>query len=150
MTKRRSAILLSLMLAACSSHPDILPVAAYVPPSPPTQKQIVASSWAVAKEAKLVGPLQISAVRQSDHGPGSYFVCLKEANPLSNEPRCYALFFNNDAFKGERLSVMIDECEKQTFSPLPAAPPDPTVPAPTDPAANAKHGKHKRDHSLIQ
>ena len=149
MKTRRLAILLSLMLAACSSEPSS--TVSYVPSSPPTQKAIVASSNAAAKEAKLAAPVQISAVRQSDHGPGSYFVCLREANPPSNEPqRYYSVFFDNDAYKGDRLSVMIDECEKQTFSLLPAAPTEPTVPAPTDPAANAKPAKHKRDRSLIQ
>jgi hypothetical protein len=34
--------------------------------------------------------------------------------------RYYALFFDNDAYKGERLSVILDQRETQTFKPLPA------------------------------
>jgi hypothetical protein len=79
MITRRPAILLSLMLVACSSEPSLR--GTYVPPSPPTQAAIVATAGTAAAEAKLVAPLQISAVRQTDHGPGLYFICLREANP---------------------------------------------------------------------
>jgi hypothetical protein len=141
------AILLSLMLVACSTDPS-LPVPTYAP-SPPTQKTIVAIATTAASEAKLAAPLQISAVRQSDHGPGNYFVCLREANPPSDGPqRYYSVFFDNDAYKGLRLSVMIDECEKQTFNPLPATPTEPTVPAPT--SSDAQPARHKKANSLIR
>jgi hypothetical protein len=149
MITRRSAVLLTLVLAACSSDPNS-PIPAYVGPSPPMQKAIVASANAAATEAKLAGPLQISDVRPSDHGPGHYFVCLREANPPSEGlPRYYSVFFDNDAYKGSRLSVMIDECEKQTFAPLLPAPAEPAVPALTEPA-NAKPAKHKSDRRLVQ
>jgi hypothetical protein len=147
MITRRAAVLLTLVLAACASDPG-LPIPAYVPASPPTQKAIIASANAAATEAKLAAPQQISDVRQSDHGPGHYFVCLREANPSEGLPRYYSVFFDNDVYKGDRLSVMIDDCEKQTFAPLPAVPIEPAVPAPTDPA-NAKPAKHKKDRSLI-
>jgi hypothetical protein len=149
MITRRAAVLLTLVLAACSSDPGS-PMLAYVAASPPTQKAIVASANAAATEAKLAAPQQISDVRPSDHGPGQYFVCLKEANPPSGGlPRYYSVFFDNDVYKGERLSVMIDECEKQTFTLLPPVPTEPAVPAPTEPA-NAKPAKHKRDRGSIQ
>ena len=71
---------------------------------------------AVAAQAKLVGVLQVSDVRQTDHGPGNYFVCLREANPPPDKrPRYYAVFFDNDTYndtyKGDRLSVITDNCE---------------------------------------
>jgi hypothetical protein len=131
-----AAILLSLMLAACSSDPS-LPAATYVPPSPPTQNAIVKVATAAAAEAKLAVPLQISAVRHTDHGPGQYFICLREANPPSDKrQRYYSVFFDNDTSKGSRLSVIMDECETQAFNPLPTA-------APTIPAANAKPARQK-------
>jgi hypothetical protein len=140
MITRRPAILLSLMLAACSSDPG-LPAstyAPYVPPSPPTQSAIVPAATAAAAEAKLAAPLQISAVRHTDRGPGQYFICLREANPPPDKrQRHYSDFFNNDTNKGSRLSVIMDECEKQAFSPLlPKA-------APTIPAANAKPARQR-------
>jgi hypothetical protein len=58
MITRRPAILLSLMLAACSSDPG-LPAstyAPYVPPSPPTQTAIVPVATAAAAEEKLAAP----------------------------------------------------------------------------------------------
>ena len=138
------AILLSLMLAACSSDPS-LPASTYVPPSPPTQNAIVTVATAAAADAKLAAPLQISAVRQTDHGgPGQYFICLREANPPSDKrQRYYAVFFDNDTSKGSRLSVIMDECETQAFSPLPTA-------APTIPAANAKPARQKGARSSTQ
>jgi hypothetical protein len=143
MITRRPAILLlllSLMLAACSSDPG-LPASTYppyVPPSPPTQNAIVAPATGAAAEAKLAAPLQISAVRQTDHGPGHYFICLREANPPPDKrQRYYSVFFDNDTYKGSRLSVIMDECETQAFSPL-----LPTA-APTIPAANAKPARQK-------
>jgi hypothetical protein len=136
-------LLPSLMLAACSSDPS-LPASTYVPPSPPTQNAIVPIATAAAAEVKLAGPLQISAVRQTDHGPGQYFICLREANPPSDKrQRYYSVFFDNDTSKGSRLSVIMDECETQAFSPLPAA-------APTIPAANAKPARQKTARSSTQ
>jgi hypothetical protein len=143
MMMRRPAILLSLMLAACSSDPG-LPAstyAPYVPSSPPTQAAIVAVVTAAAAEAKLAAPLQISAVRQTDHGPGLYFVCLREANPPPDKrQRYYSVFFDGDTNKGSRLSIIMDECETQTFSSL-----LPTA-APAVPAANAKPARQKAAH----
>jgi hypothetical protein len=135
---------LSLMLAACSSDPS-LSASTYVPPSPPTQTAIVSVATATAAEAKLAAPLQISAVRQTDHGgPGQYFICLREANPPSDKrQRYYSIFFDNDTSKGSRLSVIMDDCETQAFSPLPTA-------APTIPAANAKPARKKAARSSTQ
>jgi hypothetical protein len=144
--RRPAILLLSLILAACSSDPG-LPAATYVPyapPSPPTQNAIVLVATTAAAEAKLAAPLQISAVRQTDHGPGQYFICLREANPPPDKrQRYYSVFFDNDTYKGSRLSVIMDECEKQTFTPLPTA-------APTIPAANAKPAGHKAAGSSAQ
>jgi hypothetical protein len=71
-----------------------------------------------AAEAKLIAPLQISAVRPTDHGgPGSYYVCVREATPPPDQrQRYYAAFFDNDTYKGSRLSVIMDGCETQMFS----------------------------------
>jgi hypothetical protein len=144
MMMRRAAIPLSLMLAACSSDPS-MPAATYVPSSPPTQNAIVAIATAAAAEAKLAAPLQISAVRQTDHGPGLYFICLREANPPPDKrQRYYSVFFDNDTSKGSRLSVIMDECETQAFSPL-----LPTA-APTIPASSAKPARQNAGRSSTQ
>jgi hypothetical protein len=138
MIARRTAISLCLMLAACSSDPD-LPTPVYVPPSPPTENAIALNVETVAGQAKLASPLQVSDVRPTEHGPGRYYVCVREANPPpDSRPRYYAVFFENDTYKGDRLSVMIDQCEAQTFRTLPAS-------TPATPATNVKRGRRKVD-----
>jgi hypothetical protein len=84
--------------------------------------------------------LEISAVRQSDHGPGSYFVCVKEANPAPDKPRrYYSTFLDNDTYKGSRQAVIMEQCELQTYGPAPVAAPA----APPPPTEVAKPAKRK-------
>ena len=71
-----------------------------------------------AEEAKLKPPLQISDLRQSDHGPGRFMLCTRAVDPKSNLVVTYAVFFDNNEYKGERLPVIMDECEKQSYRPL--------------------------------
>jgi hypothetical protein len=138
-TARYCTILLTLLLTACSSVNTT--EQAYVRPSPPTEKAIGAAVAELAKEAKLVTPLEISALRPNDHGPGSFFVCVREVNPPPDKPRRhYATFLDNDVYKGSRLSVIMEQCELQTYSPAPVAAPAPSPPAPA--AAPAKHKRH--------
>src|SRR5579863_10262941 len=138
-TARCCTILLTLLLTACSSVNTT--EQAYVRPSPPTEKAIGAAVAELAKEAKLVTPLEISALRPSDHGPGSFFVCVREVNPPPDKTRrFYATFLDNDVYKGSRLSVITEQCELQTYSPAPVAAPAPSPPPPA--ATPAKHKRH--------
>jgi|ERR1700689_3896648 hypothetical protein len=137
-TARCCTILLTLLLTACSSVNTT--EQAYVRPSPPTEKAIGAAVAELAKEAKLVTPLEISALRPNDHGPGSFFVCVREVNPPPDKTRRhYATFLDNDVYKGSRLSVIMEQCELQTYSPAPVA-----APAPSPPPQAATPAKHKR------
>jgi hypothetical protein len=137
-TARCCAILLGLLLSACSSVHTTEPT--YVPPSPPTETAIGAAVAALAKEAKLVTPLEISALRSNDHGPGGFFVCVRELNPPPDKSRrYYSTFLDSEVYKGSRLSVITDQCELQAYSPAPVVAPAPSPPTPaTTPA------KHKR------
>lgn len=141
---RYCAILPGLLLGACSSlHTTDV---AYVTPSTPSEKSIGAAVAALANDGKLVSPLEISAVRPSDHGPGSYFVCVREVNPPPDKPRrTYATFFESDSYKGSRLSVIMDQCEQQTYSPAPVA-----APAQPPPAPDATQPKQKRHLKAAQ
>lgn len=142
MMRRSAAILLALMLTACASDFSTAPPP-YVPPGPPSQDAIAGQARSVATLVKLIDPLEISGLRPTDHGgPGAYYVCLREANPAPDKrQRYYAIFFEGDNQTGFRLSVIMDECEKQTFSPLPAPP---GTPLPADKKQAAKH-KMRRD-----
>ena len=138
-TARCCTILLTLLLTACSSVNTT--EQAYVRPSPPTEKAIGAAVAELAKEAKLVTPLEISALRPNDHGPGSFFVCVREVNPPPDKTRrTYSAFLDNDAYKGSRLSVITEQCELQTYSPAPVAAPAPSPPSPA--VTPAKHKRH--------
>ena len=124
---RRFTPLLCFLLSACSSiwaDTSAAPPAA-LPAAAPSQEALQKIITNVAKEAKLAGPVEMSAVRQTDHGPGDYFVCLREANAVPNAPRLtYSVFFDGDAYKGSRQSVILEACERQQYAPanlLPAA-----------------------------
>lgn len=139
MSGSHCSILAVLLLSACST--SLEPV--YVPPSPPTEKAIESAVAALANEAKLVRPLEISSARLNDRGPGRYFVCVREANPPldSGKPRrYYSTFLYNDDYRGSRLSVIMDHCELQTYSLVPDVAPatlvaPPPVFAPQTPSA---------------
>src|SRR5579863_5758086 len=107
MKTHRPATLLFLLLSGCSSTPGPLELA-YAPPSPPTEKAIASAVATIAADAKLVAPLEISAVRQNDHGPGNYFVCVREVNPPADKPRrYYSTFLDNDTYKGSRPAIIL-------------------------------------------
>jgi len=137
-----AAFLLSLLLSACASTPGPVEMA-YAPPSPPAETALAAAVATIATDAKLVSPLEISAVRRTERGPGSYFVCVREINPPADKPRrTYATFLENDAYKGSRLAVIMDQCELQTYGPAPVA-----APAPSPPPAEAAKPAKRKSHS---
>jgi hypothetical protein len=112
-------LLACLLLGACS--PATFP-SAYVPPSPPTPQAVIKGARVAAAEEKLTGPIEISEVRLADHGPGSYFVCLREASS-SDRRTAYSAFWDNDAYKGVRHSAILEACASQTYSPVSEQPP---------------------------
>jgi hypothetical protein len=124
-----------LMLNACSFDSTNLPAPTHIPSSPPTQATVVAVAKMVAAESKVAPPLEISAVRPTDHGPGRFFVCMRETNPTSEKRVVYSIFFDNDVYKGSRQSVILDACETQTFTPVVDTPP----PAPPPKASGKRY-----------
>jgi hypothetical protein len=114
----KSAVLLNLLLSACSGTHEI--EAIYVKPSAPSEAAVGSGVKKIAADAKLLDSLEISAVRPADHGPGSYFFCVREAGIPPNQPRkYYSVFFDSDKYMGSRLSVILDKCEVQTYGPPP-------------------------------
>lgn len=70
----------------------------------------------VVTESKLTKPVEVSAIRRADRGPGDYLLCLREVNPPPGQPRrTYSVFFNA-VYAGSRLSVILEECEKQPYT----------------------------------
>ena len=128
---RSSAVLVSMVLSACSTVP------AYVPPptyAPELSKALTGAKKA-ANEEKLAGPVEISAVREAHPlGSGPYILCIRGANSFTGM-RTYAVFFKNNNYVSSRMSVMLDNCETQAFTPLGVGPfplpkPDPDADRP--------------------
>jgi hypothetical protein len=115
--KSTLAALSCVLLAACS------PVVYDLPPiyAPAPDKALVGAKIG-ANEEKLVGPVEISTVRQAfASAPGPYTLCIRGS---TKDPgiRSYAVFFKNDAYVTTRISLIADNCDTEVFTPLGAAP----------------------------
>lgn len=71
-----------------------------------------------AAEVKLTGSLETSAVRQTDHGPGSYFACVRQSGPSATRRPIYSIFFDDDTYKGIQSSVISEACEAESWVPF--------------------------------
>jgi hypothetical protein len=111
------APLLCSTLTACDPGVPPPPVV-YVPPSMPTLPAASPGIQAVVAEAKLLGPIEISDFRPTDRGPGRFMVCVRGVSNDSRT-RTYVVFFNNNEYRGSRLTVILDDCEKQNYHPFP-------------------------------
>jgi hypothetical protein len=111
-----------------------LPPPVYVPPSMPTPEALGKGIKQAAADAHLIGQIEMSDLRPTDHGPGRFIVCIRG---ISNDIRTdtYAVFFKKNDYRGLRLPVIGDDCKKQTYSPAPIAAPEKLV----EPAPNRRY-----------
>ena len=112
------AVLVCFTIAACSPAVESS-IAAYVPPSMPTVAAAGEGIKKAAAEEKLTGPIEMSDLRETDHGPGRFVLCIRGVDLKYRRVGTYAVFFDNNDYKGSRMSVMIDNCEKQDYRPSP-------------------------------
>jgi hypothetical protein len=112
------AVLVCFTLAACSTAGESS-IAAYVPPSMPTAAAAGEGIKKATTEENLTGPIEMSDLRQTDHGPGHFVLCIRGVEAKYRRVGTYAVFFDNNDYKGSRMSVMIDDCEKQNYRPFP-------------------------------
>ena len=129
-------LLLCSTLAACSDSVDFPPMAPYVPPSMPTEQVLSKGITQAVADAKLIGTIEVSDVRPTDHGPGPFMLCIRG---VSNDSRTgtYAVFFDDKADKGLRLPAILEGCEKQNYHPfVPVA--EPKKPDPAKPTGKAR------------
>lgn len=112
-------LLLCSTLAACAAPAELPLWKPYVSPSAPATSAVSDGIKRAVAEEKVGNPIEISAVHQTDHGPGAFVICLRGAGSVSGQRATYAAFFDNNDYKGSRLSVMIDDCEKQDYRPFP-------------------------------
>jgi len=103
-----------LFLGNCSSSE-------YIPPliNAPSPSAAMAGAKAAANDAKFVGPVEVSAVREAHPiGPGRYLLCIRGRVMPPSETLIYAVFFNNNEYLTLRKLVALDDCESQQFFPL--------------------------------
>jgi hypothetical protein len=112
-------LLLCSTLAACSPPVELPLMKAYVTPSMPTMDAAAKGITQAATEEKITGPIETSDLRQTDHGPGRFVLCIRAVEAKYSRPVTYAVFFDNNDYKGSRMSVMIDDCERQDYRPFP-------------------------------
>jgi hypothetical protein len=72
-----------------------------------------------ATEEKLSGSIEMSDIRHTDFGPGSFMVCMRGTETANNRVGYYAVFFDNDVYKGSRTSAVLEACEKENYRPVP-------------------------------
>ena len=70
------AVLVCFTIAACSPAEE-LSIPAYVPPSMPTVAAASEGIKKAATEEKLTGPIEMSDLRETDHGPGRFVLCIR-------------------------------------------------------------------------
>jgi len=79
-----------VLLSACSPFEVYVPAPPFKPPELPSQAALREGVKKGVEEEKLSGGIEISALRKTDRGPGSYYVCLREANPQTERHFTYS------------------------------------------------------------
>ena len=111
--------LMCLVGAGCSSAVRDLPTSSPMPPQAPTSATLLSAAKVAANQAKFVGPVEVSAVREADPlAPAPYISCIRGINSARPTTQTMALFFKGDSLVGNRLSVQLDNCEAQAFTVL--------------------------------
>jgi hypothetical protein len=115
-------IVVAALLTACSSGSDLPSAAPLAAPAAPTPEKAIAGARAAATAEKLIDPIEFSAALQGKSlSAGDYMLCIRGARSPSEPRLTFAVFFYNGEYKDVRPSVILDACETQAYSPLPAA-----------------------------
>jgi hypothetical protein len=118
MLVRALSILLTLSLGACSIS-GLLPdwTSTDVAGPEPAYRFIIANALQpIVGDPAKAGTLEISSGRRVDSLKGaSWVVCIK-AQKFPLLPQYYAVFFQGGRIVDNRLSVLIDQCELQSYT----------------------------------
>ena len=113
-------MLMVLTLGACSIS-GLLPdwTSPEVAGPEPAYRFIIANSLAgIVGSPSGAGTFEISGLRRVDSLKGpSWLACIKVQN-FPQLPHHYAVFLQKDRVVDSRLSVLIDQCELQTYLPF--------------------------------
>jgi hypothetical protein len=112
----------------------------YIPPNPPTRPAELNGVVKASKEEKLIGALEISELRNSDFGPGRWMICLR--GERDSKPAYFGVYFENEDYKGVRLSVIGEDCEHATY--VPTGPlPDQSLPTVHEATSRPRSAKQR-------
>jgi hypothetical protein len=118
MLVRAPAMLLVVTLGACSIS-GLLPdwTSPDVAGPEPAYRFIIANGLSgIVGSPSSAGTFEISGLRRVDSLKGSsWLVCIRVQN-FPQLPRHYAVFFQKERVVDSRLSVLIDQCELQSYS----------------------------------
>jgi hypothetical protein len=102
--------------------------------SQPNYRRIVSDNIKTLFPKAELGELEISGVRMVDHLKGAaWLTCLKL--DAHGKPQVYAIFIQDNKIIDQRAGVVIDQCHKETYTPLETSPP---APAPAAAPAGVK------------
>lgn len=122
---RASLLALATALAGCSASEIVqnLPPPTIAPDlSQPNHRRIVADNIkSIFPNQALLGDVEISGVRMVDHLKGpAWITCLKL--DAHGTPNHYAIFMQGDKVIDSRAGIVIDQCHKETYTPLESFP----------------------------
>jgi hypothetical protein len=118
LTRVPALLLVVSTMAACSPNVELPPLT-YVTPTTPTAAAATDGIKKAVAEEKLVSPVEVAELRETDHGPGHFISCIRGLDSTYRRLGYYAAFFDNNDYKGTRRAVLIDDCEKQEYRPSP-------------------------------
>jgi hypothetical protein len=135
-------------LAACGSESDLPPLAPHPPPVAPAPASAIAGARTAAAAEKLIDPVEVSEVRKGKSvSAGDRMLCIRGGRSPTDARLTYAVIFRDGDYIDYRPSIILDECETQTYTAL--APAAGSVPAPVPNPAPAP-AKHQKRHQVQQ
>ena len=130
---RAYVLALAVILGGCSATELVQNWTAPAVPdlSQPNYRRIITDNIkSLFPNQALLGELEISGVRMVDHLKGAaWLACLKL--DAHGNPQIYAIFIQADKIIDQRAGVVIDQCYKETYTPL-------DIPAPAAAPASVK------------
>lgn len=121
MIVRPLSMLLSLLIVSACSIAEQRPnwMSSDVAGPEPDHRFLVANQIsAIVGDPLKAGTLEISSARRADGMVGaSWQVCIR-AWTVAQPPRYFAIFIQNQRVVSSRLSVVLDRCESEAFTPF--------------------------------
>ncbi len=112
--------LLLVVLGGCSASEMVqnLSGAPVADLSQPNYRRIVTDNLKkIFPKEPVLGEVEISGLRMVEHLKGpAWLTCLKIG--VRENPVHYAIFIQNNTIIDMRASVMVDQCQKETYEPL--------------------------------